>query len=141
MRDWANVSLTEVADAIARITAHLDGALDPMRDIEVDLDDVGEFRRDVYDIARSVEPGETITYGELNARANRLAHHLRGLGVGPETRVGLCLARGVETVVAILAVLKAGGAPTRAAWPAPAPRRRRPPSAAPARPRARRRRA
>jgi amino acid adenylation domain-containing protein/FkbH-like protein len=53
---------------------------------------------------------EQLTYRQLNERANQLAHRLRKLGVGPEQRVGLCLERSVEMVVAMLATLKAGGA-------------------------------
>src|SRR5205085_2167227 len=54
--------------------------------------------------------GRQISYRELNEQANRLAHRLRGLGVRPETLVGICLERSVELIVAILATLKAGGA-------------------------------
>jgi len=53
--------------------------------------------------------GESLTYAELNARANQLAHYLRRAGVGPESRVALLLERSAEMVVSILAVLKAGG--------------------------------
>nr|WP_275899245.1 non-ribosomal peptide synthetase [Pyxidicoccus caerfyrddinensis] len=54
--------------------------------------------------------GQVLTYGELDARANQLAWHLRSLGVGPETCVALCLERSVDTVVALLGIWKAGGA-------------------------------
>ncbi|MFE7524145.1 amino acid adenylation domain-containing protein [Kitasatospora sp. NPDC057542] len=64
--------------------------------------------------------GVKLTYGGLNARANRLAHRLRALGVGPDTLVGLRAERSARTVVAVLAVLKAGGAylPLDPAYPA-----------------------
>lgn len=52
-----------------------------------------------------------LSYGELNRRANQLAHHLSALGVGPEVRVGVCLNRSPEMILALLAVLKAGGGP------------------------------
>ncbi|MGW3453151.1 amino acid adenylation domain-containing protein [Streptomyces albidoflavus] len=54
--------------------------------------------------------GGCLSYGELNARANRFARYLRGLGVGPDVLVALCLPRSEHLVVAVLAVLKAGGA-------------------------------
>ena len=53
---------------------------------------------------------ETVAYGDLNVRANRLARHLQGLGVGPETLVAICMARSPALIAAILAVLKCGGA-------------------------------
>jgi amino acid adenylation domain-containing protein len=53
---------------------------------------------------------QELTYAELNTRANRLAHRLRSLGVGPETLVGCCLERSIELIVALIAILKAGGA-------------------------------
>ncbi|MFD3731735.1 amino acid adenylation domain-containing protein [Streptomyces sp. NPDC058632] len=54
--------------------------------------------------------GRLVSYGELNERANRLARYLRGLGVGPDVLVALCLPRSELIVVCVLAVLKAGGA-------------------------------
>jgi surfactin family lipopeptide synthetase A len=51
-----------------------------------------------------------LTFGELNARANQLADHLRTLGVGPDAPVALCVERSVEMMVGILGTLKAGGA-------------------------------
>ena len=60
-----------------------------------------------------------ITYAELNYRANQLAHHLIGLGVGPEIIVAVYMERSVELVVSLLAILKAGGAylPLDPEWP------------------------
>jgi amino acid adenylation domain-containing protein/non-ribosomal peptide synthase protein (TIGR01720 family) len=64
--------------------------------------------------------GERLTYRELDARANRLAHGLIARGVGPEVRVGLCAPRGIDAIVGMLAVLKAGGVyvPLDPAYPA-----------------------
>ncbi len=53
---------------------------------------------------------ERLSYQELNARANQLAHHLRKLGVGTEVLVGICMERSVMMMVALLGILKAGGA-------------------------------
>jgi amino acid adenylation domain-containing protein len=51
-----------------------------------------------------------LTYQELNNRANQLAHHLRGLGIGANSLVGVCVERSLETIIGILGILKAGGA-------------------------------
>ncbi len=71
------------------------------------------FERQVQltpDATALIFAGEELSYKDLNARANRLAHHLRKLGVGPEIRVGILLPRSIEMIVALFAVLKAGGA-------------------------------
>jgi amino acid adenylation domain-containing protein/FkbH-like protein len=62
----------------------------------------------------------SLTYAELNQRANRLAHQLKAMGVGPDVLVGLCVERSVEMIVAMLGILKAGGAyvPLDPAYPA-----------------------
>ncbi|NWA29893.1 AMP-binding protein, partial [Pseudomonas gingeri] len=63
---------------------------------------------------------QRLSYAELNRQANRLAHHLIGLGVGPDDRVAICVERGVEMMVGLLGVLKAGAAyvPLDPAYPA-----------------------
>jgi arthrofactin-type cyclic lipopeptide synthetase C len=61
--------------------------------------------------AVAVQTGErSLSYRELNERANRLAHHLRELGVQPDARVAICVERGLDLVVGLLGILKAGGA-------------------------------
>ena len=60
--------------------------------------------------AVAVKAGDQhLTYSELNERANRLAHHLRELGVQPDSRVGICVERSLDMVIGLFAILKAGG--------------------------------
>jgi amino acid adenylation domain-containing protein len=63
---------------------------------------------------------DALTYAELDARANQLAHHLKGLGVGPEVLVGICVTRSARMLVGLLGILKAGGGyvPIDPAYPA-----------------------
>jgi non-ribosomal peptide synthetase component F len=62
---------------------------------------------------------QQLSYAELNARANQLAHHLIAQGVGSDVIVAVCLERSIELIVALLAILKAGGAylPLDPGWP------------------------
>jgi amino acid adenylation domain-containing protein len=61
--------------------------------------------------ALAVKTGaESLTYHELNERSNKLAHYLREKGIGPESRVGVCVERSAEMIVSLLGVLKAGAA-------------------------------
>ncbi len=69
-----------------------------------------QSRRAPAAIAARFGPGEELTYGELDARARHLAARLRAGGIGPETLVALCFERTPELPVALLAVLRAGGA-------------------------------
>ncbi|MCC8378591.1 non-ribosomal peptide synthetase [Xenorhabdus sp. PB30.3] len=62
------------------------------------------------DATALVYEGQTLSYAELNAHANRLAHQLIALGMTPEQRVAICMASSLTRVVSLLAVLKAGGA-------------------------------
>jgi malonyl CoA-acyl carrier protein transacylase len=62
------------------------------------------------DAVAVVWENQQLTYGELNCRANQLAHYLQKLGVKPEGLVGICTERSPQMMIAILAVLKAGGA-------------------------------
>jgi len=80
-------------------------------------DTAGSFPERFAAVARSTPDAlavafedERLTFSQLASRAHRLAWHLRSLGVGPETRVGLFLERSVEQLVALLAILQAGGA-------------------------------
>ena len=57
----------------------------------------------------AVSKHEQLTYREFNARANQLAHYLRSCGVGPNTKVGVCLRPSIDFAVAVLAILKSGG--------------------------------
>lgn len=62
------------------------------------------------DAVAAICGGESLSYGELDRRADRLAGRLRALGVGPEVPVGVCLERSLQLVIGLLGVLKAGGA-------------------------------
>ncbi|MFF9499865.1 amino acid adenylation domain-containing protein [Streptomyces sp. NPDC014656] len=92
-----------------------DGSARPLLDL------FEERAADAPDATAVVFGEETVSYAELDARANRLAHLLAARGAGPETVVASALDRSVELVVAVLAVMKAGAAhlPVDPGYPAP----------------------
>ena len=81
---------------------------------------IEEQARQAPDAPAAVFEEHWLSYGELNARANSVASHLRGAGVGPESMVGLCVERSLEMVIGLFGILKAGGAyvPLDPKWPA-----------------------
>ncbi|MFG2608425.1 amino acid adenylation domain-containing protein [Streptomyces sp. NPDC048514] len=74
------------------------------------LDRIAEQVRAAPEKTAVISGTDRVTYARLDRLANRLAHRLVALGVGPETRVGLGLPRGIDAVVAVLGIWKAGGA-------------------------------
>lgn len=91
------------------------------RDIEMTLHEVFENQAALTPGHPAVVyEGQSVSFSELNARANRVANHLRRLGVKNEDRVAICLERSPEIMVAILGILKAGGAyvPLDSTYPA-----------------------
>ncbi|MCC5964554.1 MAG: LLM class flavin-dependent oxidoreductase [Natronohydrobacter sp.] len=115
--DPAVVSEDQAAALVAAMAAHLKGEAAP------DLNDTArEYDRVCIHHAFEAQAGRTpdavalsheaqsLTYAELNARANRVAHVLMDMGVGPDTPVALCVRRGPGLLVGALGILKAGGA-------------------------------
>ncbi|MEV7142795.1 AMP-binding protein, partial [Streptomyces tauricus] len=106
-----------VGDLVILTTAERDRLVGEWQGAVVSLPEVGGVHELIAarasagpDAVAVVADGAVLTYGGLMVRANRLAHHLRALGADAESIVGLCLPRGVDMVVAMLAVWQAGGA-------------------------------
>jgi amino acid adenylation domain-containing protein len=106
--------MTDLSEAVSRDTSaalRTGDAANPGRTPASTVQSLFETQAEATPHAVALVSGrEQLTYRELNARANRLAHYLRRLGVGPEVIVGMPAERSPETLTAMLAVLKAGGA-------------------------------
>ncbi len=103
------LALLDEADCRQLLVAFNDTALD-LPSERLWHDSFAEQARRTPDRVAIICEQEQLTYGELNRRANQLAHHLQTLGVGPDVPVGLCMERSPEMIVGVLAILKAGGA-------------------------------
>ncbi|MFB4300944.1 amino acid adenylation domain-containing protein [Actinomadura sp. NTSP31] len=101
------VSRLEILDGAERAAVLAGPAVRPP--VERCVHELFEERAAAAPDAIAVVAGaERLTYAQVNARANRLAHHLRSLGMGPESLVGVCLERGPDLIPALLGVLKSG---------------------------------
>ncbi|MBT9300751.1 non-ribosomal peptide synthetase [Pseudomonas sp. TAE6080] len=121
---WCNLLEAMIADPQQRLSELALLQIDEQRALQDSLGiEAGEHRLDqcIHHLfsqqvqARGEAPaltfaGQTLSYRELDSRANRLAWMLRERGVGPQVRVGLALPRSLEMVIGLLAILKAGGA-------------------------------
>ncbi len=104
-----DLPLLDAAEERRQLVDWNDTAAGAPRDQTLDQLFAAQVRR-TPDRAAVSHGREQVTYAELDAGANRLAHQLRAQGVGPETLVAVCLDRSIDLVMALLAVLKAGGA-------------------------------
>jgi amino acid adenylation domain-containing protein len=124
-RHWLHLMAGAVADPTARLsalpalphdeaspvgTAPADSPAGPEADPGCCHDVFAAGLADHGDAVAVTDDGVAVTYSELDRRANRLAHRLRRLGVGPDVLVGLCLPRSVGLIVGVLGIMKAGGA-------------------------------
>jgi amino acid adenylation domain-containing protein len=106
------VSELEVMGAAerAQVLAQMSGEQDEWESARGVVERFEEVARESGERVALEYEGETLTYAELNARANQLARHLRSLGVVAETPVAICIERSLEMLVGLLGILKAGGA-------------------------------
>ncbi len=104
-----SLPIVSAAEAQALITQRRGASLPPTPETTVHALFEAQARRTPGAVAVCMDDSE-LSYSELNARANRLAHHLISLNVGSESLVGVWMERSIDMIVAMLAVLKAGGA-------------------------------
>src|SRR5262249_15270237 len=104
-RPLAEVEIGD-ADEFRRVTGDWNRTAHPLPDgcIHHAFERIARARPDA--VAIECGDGGTVTYGGLNARANRIAHRLRRLGARPEARVGVCMRRTPDLVAAMLGVMK-----------------------------------
>ena len=133
--------LGHVGELLSQMVSHLDVPVDALRYVPADearellrlsahrtTADASGTLHERFESRVAMDPhrvavtcdGQEVTYGELNDMANRLAHHLRRLGVGPDVLVGLATERSMDVVLGVLGILKAGGAyvPVDLSYPA-----------------------